>query len=217
MDRRHILATVLALLVLVVAAGCGKEPVTSSRAAPETTGGTTGETVAETTAPKSAPTESLQGVMDSYLLAQEEISSEGGETETGEYRVGYIVEPAEGWWEGDPQDPEWREPAAGETNHIEILPFDRETGLLIPYMDIELTVTDGSGTEIESKPLSFYYADFYHYANNFSIPEKGSYTLTVEFSSPEFRRHGDADGEGRVFTEPVQIEFDSVEIDPQEE
>lgn len=217
MDRRHILATVLALLVFVVTAGCGREPVTSSRAVQETTGETTGEASAGTTAPKSAPTESLQGVMDSYLLAQEEISTEGGEMEAGEYRVGYIVEPAEGWWEGDPQDPEWREPAAGETNHIEILPFDRETGLLVPYMDIELTVTDGSGTEVESKPLSFYYADFYHYANNFNIPEKGSYTLMAELSPPEFRRHGDADGEGKVFTEPVQVEFDGVEIAPQEE
>ncbi len=42
----------------------------------------------------------FRGVTDSYAIAQEEIESEGGEQEAGEYRVGYIVEPAEGWWDG---------------------------------------------------------------------------------------------------------------------
>jgi hypothetical protein len=45
----------------------------------------------------------FQGVVDSYEVAQREIEEEGGEQRVGEYRVGYIIEPAEGWWEGDPK------------------------------------------------------------------------------------------------------------------
>lgn len=158
----------------------------------------------------------FQGVANSYEVAQEEIEEGGGEQVTGEYRVGYIVESAEGWWEGDPQNLTWREPTAGETNHIEILPFEAETGLLIPNMEGTLTIIDESGDEIESKPLEFYRGEFYHYANNFSLPASGTYTLRAELSPLRFNRH-EVDGEGKVFTEPVTVEFGDVEIDTGEE
>ncbi len=203
------LASVFMLLLLVVAflVGCGR-PAVSSRSAEETTG--------EATASKVAPSESLQGVMDSYVLAHEEISAEGGEKDVGEYEIGYIVEPAEGWWQGDPGDLSWRDPAPAETNHIEILPFDAETGLLIPYMEITLTVLDESGERVDSKPLAFYYSDFYHYANNFELPGSGGYTLEADLTPPAFRRHGDEEGEGKVFTSPVRVRFEDVEVDTEE-
>jgi hypothetical protein len=202
---KRVILIALALLGLAAGTvGCGREPVTSERAE----GGTTGATTSE-----AAPSESLQGVMDSYLLAKEEIEEEGGEQEVGEYTVGYIVEPAEGWWEGDSGDLDWREPAPKETNHLEVLPFDSDTGLLIPYMDITLTVLDESGEEVESKPLAFYYAEFYHYANNFQIPKNGTYTLRATLNPPTFHRHGDEDGEGKVFTSRAVVEFDDVQID----
>ena len=92
----------------------------------------------------------FQGVVASYEAAQSEIDEEGGEREVGEYRVAYIVESAEGWWEGEPESLEWREPAAGETNHIEILPFEAKTGLLIPNMEGTLTVFAASGNEVRA-------------------------------------------------------------------
>jgi len=60
---------------------------------------------------------------------------------------------------------------------MEILPFEAETGLLIPNMEGTLTVLDESGEEIDSKPLVFYRGEFYHYANNFSLPGSATYTL----------------------------------------
>ena len=158
----------------------------------------------------------FQGVVDSYAVAQPEIDAEGGEQEVGEYRVGYIVEPAEGWWDGDPTALQWRAPSSEETNHIEILPFEAETGLLVPGMRIDLTILNESGEEIESKPLEFYRGEFYHYANNFSLPESGTYTLRAELNPPGFRRHGTEEGEGKVFTEAVTAEFDNVEISIEE-
>jgi hypothetical protein len=194
-------------LAAALVAGCGQPP-------PEGSAEGSGETTQEATT--AAGSGEFQGIVDSYAVAHEEIEAEGGETEAGPYRVGYIVEPAEGWWEGDPESPEWRDPSPDETHHLEILPFDPETGLLIPEMEGRLTVLDESGREVDSQPLYLYYAEFYHYANNFSIPESGTYTLRAELEPPDFNRHGDEDGEGRVFTEPVTVEFENVEISTEE-
>ncbi|HET7481152.1 MAG TPA: iron transporter [Rubrobacteraceae bacterium] len=207
--RTSFIIAVASLGLILAAAGCGNAPVTNERAAQETTGETTGSS--------GAASASLRGVVDSYKLAHEEIEAEGGEKDAGGYEIGYIVEPAEGWWEGDPGDLTWRGPRGGETNHIEILPFDAETGLLVPQASIKLDVYDESGKEIQSKQLEFYYSEFYHYANNFSLPKSGKYTLEAEISPPDFRRHGEENGEGKVFTEPVTVKFENVEISTKEE
>lgn len=60
-----------------------------------------------------------------------------------------------------------------------------------------------------------YRGEFYHYANNLGIPESGTYTLRAELDPPAFNRH-EVDGEGKVFTEPVTVEFENVEIDTKE-
>jgi Fe2+ transport protein len=196
-------------------AGCGQPPPEGGEQGGGNTGKTTQEeTTGETTT--AAGSSEFQGIVDSYAVAREEIEDEGGETEVGPYRVGYIVEPAEGWWEGNPEAPEWRDPSPDETHHLEILPFDPETGLLIPEMEGRLTVLDEAGEEVDSQPLYLYYAEFYHYANNFSIPESGTYTLRAELEPPDFNRHGSEEGEGRIFTAPVTVEFENVEISTEE-
>lgn len=227
MFRGMKLGTIAALAVFaLLVVGCGAEQETSepegeSGGGSATRGGsasgeeTTEDTVRGTAA--EAASGRFQGVVASYEVAQSEIDEEGSEQEVGEYRVGYIVELAEGWWEGTPGSLTWREPASGETNHVEILPFEAETGLLVPGMQITLTILDGSGNEVESKPLDFYRGEFYHYANNFSLPQSGTYALRAELIPPEFKRHGDEEGEGKVFTEPVTVEFENVEINTEEE
>jgi hypothetical protein len=197
-------------LFAVLVGGCGQPPPEGSEQEGGSTEETTHETTAETT---TAMSSEFQGVMESYAVAHEEIEAEGGEEEAGRYRVGYIVEPAEGWWEGDPENLEWREPLSGETNHIEILPFDAQTGELVPEAEVTLTILNEEGEPVGSKPLSFYRGEFYHYANNFSIPGSGEYTLEAEIEPPTFLRHGTEEGEGRVFTEPVTVTFQDVDID----
>ena len=201
---------VLALFVVVVlaAAGCGQGASESEgRSEEETTSGG-----GSASADSGSGSGEFQGVLDSYGTAQAEIDGEGGEREVGDYRVGYIVEPAEPWWEGDSGNLTLREPAPGETNHIEILPFEAETGLLIPYMEGTLTVLNEAGEEVDSKPLQFYRGEFYHYANNFSLPGSGAYTLRAEMQPPTFLRHETENREGRVLTEPIVVEFENVNI-----
>lgn len=205
MKVRIVFFAVVVLSMLVIG-GCGQD-----RGASETT-----STTSEETGSTGEGHSEFEGVVDSYSVAHEEIEEEGGEQEVGPYRVGYIVEPAEGWWGSDPEDLQWREPRDGETNHIEILPYDKESGLLIPEAKITLTVVDESGEEVESKKLNFYYAEFYHYANNFSLPRSGEYTLQAKIEPPTFLRHGSEDGEGKVYTDPVTVEFEGVEIDTEE-
>jgi Fe2+ transport protein len=200
----------LVLLVVVLAAACGQGGSGSEN------GGGSASASDSTSEGDSSEAGTFQRVVDSYEVAQREIEEEGGEQRVGEYRVGYIIEPAEGWWEGDPQNLTWREPAPGETNHIEILPFEVGSGLLVPEADITLTVLDGSGNEIDTKPLRFYRGEFYHYANNFSLPESETYTLRAEIAPPTFLRHETEEAEGKVFTEPVTAEFENVQISTEE-
>jgi Fe2+ transport protein len=205
---------VFVALFVTLVAGCGQPPPEGSEQEGGSTEETTHETTAETT---TAAGSEFQGVVDSYAVAHEEIEAEGGEKVVGPYRVGYIVESAEGWWEGDPENLEWREPTPGETNHLEILPFDVETGELVPEAEVRLTILNQEDEPIGSKPLSFYRGEFYHYANNFSVPESGEYTLEAEIEPPTFLRHGAEDGEGKVFTKPVSVEFENVEITVEDE
>jgi hypothetical protein len=69
-----------------------------------------------------------------------------------------------------------------------------------------------SGAEIENKPLGFYREEFYHYVNNFSTPRSGTYTLGAELNPLRYNRH-EVDGEWKIFTEPLTVEFGNVEID----
>jgi hypothetical protein len=161
-------------------------------------------------AAETAPTASAgmpEGVATEQRLIAEEIAAEGGETPVGPWRIAYVVEPAEPWFE----DGEFREPAPGETHHIEILPIEAETGRVIPEVPITLEVVDESGEVVDAKDLELFYAEFFHYANNFSIPEDGAYTLRARIEPPTFRRHGEERDEAPL-SEGAEVEFENVEL-----
>jgi hypothetical protein len=174
----------------------------------ETRASATGTTATTTSEPREVP----EGVADQYAVLEEEVASEGGSVETGEWRIAYIKEPAEGWFQMDNGHLVWRDPAGGETAHLEIIPIERETGRIVPDARITLEVLDADGERVESKQLSLYYAEFFHYAENFRIPSDGEYTLRATVETPQFRRHGD-ESEGPVLMDDAQVEFDNVMID----
>ncbi|HEU4423421.1 MAG TPA: hypothetical protein VFR67_12895, partial [Pilimelia sp.] len=108
------------------------------------------------------------GVAKQYATLEREIKAEGGETTAGQWRVAYIVEPAEPWFISEGGRQVLREPATGETHHIEIIPFEAATGRVVPSVPIRLEVVDATGKVVDGKPLNFYYGEFFHYANNFT-------------------------------------------------
>ncbi len=112
MNHPTIPAALAALALGLGAAGCGEDG--------EAAGTDTATTTTATT-----PAEVPEGVAAQYQQIEEEVEAEGGETQVGPWRIAYIVEPAEGWFEPRGGQLRWRPPAAGETHHIEILPTRR--------------------------------------------------------------------------------------------
>lgn len=163
-----------------------------------------GDAAAETPPPP-------EGVAHEYATMAEEIAAEGGQTTRGPWRIGYIVEDAEPWYETHEGHQVFREVAAGETHHIEILPFEAETGRLVPATAVTVEVLDASGTVVDEQALQLLYGEFFHYAANFSVPEPGTYALRATVDAPTFARHG-GPGETPPLTEGTTVTFKGVEL-----
>ncbi|MGK7224085.1 hypothetical protein ACSNO4_14985, partial [Kocuria flava] len=159
---QHTPIAVTAALTALLLAGCGNQEAPAPTA--ETTTGTTAAT---------SGAEIPQGVVTQYTVLNEEVEAEGGRTTSGDWEVAYIVEPAEAWFETTDGKPTRREPAAGETHHLEIIPIDAATGRIVPDVPIRLEVLDENGEVVDEQELMFFHAEFFHYANNFSVPEAG--------------------------------------------
>lgn len=158
-----------------------------------------------------SPSKVPSGVSEQYTTLQAEVDERGGSTRSGDWTVSYIVEAAEPWFEGHAEHAEFRKPTAGETHHIEIIPTETGTGRIVPDVPVVLEVVDAHGAVVDKKRLNFYYSTFFHYANNFSIPEDGRYTLRASLGRPGFLRHGD-ESEEPALNEGAKVSFDSVEL-----
>ena len=152
-----------------------------------------------------------QGVVSQYTLLEQEIKDAGGQTTVGPWRIAYIVEAAEPWYHAEGGQQHFREAAAGETHHIEIIPIEAATGRIVADVPIHLEVVDAAGTVVEGKALNFYYGKFFHYANNFSIPKAGTYTLRAKLGPPTFLRHGEANEEPAL-AHGAEATFTGVEL-----
>jgi hypothetical protein len=151
------------------------------------------------------------GVSKQYETLAAEVAERGGRTTQGDWTVSYIVEAAEPWFEEDGDQTSFREPQEGETHHIEIIPTEASTGRIVPDVPITLSVIDGNGTVVQEQELNFYYSTFFHYANNFSVPEPGTYTLRATLDPPPFNRHGE-EKDGPALAEGVTVAFEDVEL-----
>jgi len=150
-----------------------------------------------------------EGVATQYRTIEEEVGAEGGDQIKGPWQVSYIVEPAEGWFERRGGELRFREPAEGETHHLEIIPREASTGRVVPNVPVTLEVLDEQGERVDEKRLSPYYAEFFHYADNFTLPEAGEYALRARVEAPNLRLHGE-ESEGPPLSEGVEVEFDGV-------
>ncbi|GAA4563681.1 hypothetical protein GCM10023176_08110 [Micromonospora coerulea] len=154
-----------------------------------------------------------EGAAKEQATLAQEIKAEGGEKTAGAWRIAYIVEGAEPWYLADGGKQVLREPAAGETHHIEIIPIEAATGRIIPEVPIRLEVIDPSGKVVDAKELNFYYAEFFHYANNFAIPQAGTYTLRATLGAPTFLRHGEK-GHEPALADGATATFTGVKLEP---
>jgi hypothetical protein len=186
---RLFFASLLAVFLAIALAACGEEEQGGQAR----------------TSTQAAPARVPAGVAAQYRTIEEEVGAEGGESTRGPWRIAYIVEPAEPWFAGR----RFREAAADETHHIEILPIESKTGRVVPNVPVSLEVLDPSGEVVDRKKLDFFYAEFFHYAQNFSIPRNGRYTLRATLEPPTFLRHGE-ENETPALSEGATVEFDDV-------
>ena len=206
MRRAFLTAPALAAsLVLALAAGCADDG-TQPRQAPAGPGPASPTGEAQARVP--------EGVAQQYATLEEEIAANGGETRSGDWRVAYIVEPAEPWFEPVDGTFRFRQPAPGETHHIEVIPIEAASGRIVPQVPLRLEVLDATGQVVDAKSLNFYYSEFFHYANNFSVPTAGRYTLRATLLPPTFFRHGEQ-GEQPPLSEGTTVEFRDVELRPE--
>jgi len=216
MVRRVLSTTVPLMSLLVMVTACGNDDGAGVResAGPGSSGSVSGSVSESGSGSEPAAADGVPaGVARQYATLEEEIRTEGGETRSGSWRVAYVVEPAEPWFERRGSDYAFRRPARGETHHIEIIPFEAATGRVVPDVPIRLEVLGAGGKVVDAKRLNFYYAEFFHYANNFAVPEAGSYTLRATLSPPTFPRHGEED-EKAALTDGATVTFQNVRLQP---
>ncbi|WP_153506228.1 hypothetical protein [Cumulibacter manganitolerans] len=155
------------------------------------------------------------GVIKQYEVLADEVAEKGQTVKSGPWTVHLITEAAEPWHEVPSGGAsKFREPAAGETNHIEIIPVETSTGRVIPDVPITLEVLDAQGAAIQKLDLNFYYSTFFHYASNFSIAEPGTYTVRATLGVPAFNRHGEA-AEQPPLSQGATVEFTNVHLGPE--
>lgn len=152
------------------------------------------------------------GVVEQYEVLADEVAEKGTTVESGAWTVNLITETAEPWHEvHGGGHTEFRDVRAGETNHIEIIPVDTASGRIVPDVPIVLEVIDADGQVVAKDRLNFYGSTFFHYANNFSIPESGTYTLRATLGAPTFLRHGE-ENQMPALSTGATATFDDVEL-----
>jgi hypothetical protein len=151
------------------------------------------------------------GVQEQYKVLAEEVAEKGKTAKSGEWTVNLITEAAEPWFEVHGDEAHFRASKHGETHHIEIIPTETATGRIVPDVPITLEVVDADGKVVQRKKLNIYYSTFFHYANNFTVPEGGTYTLRANLGVPAFNRHGER-AETPALTEGVTVDFPGVEL-----
>jgi hypothetical protein len=153
---------------------------------------------------------------DAYGRALEhmtgDVAHDGGEQEAGHFLVGYAVEEAEGMYEWTDGGLVWRDPAEGENLHLEVAVRDASDGRFVPGVKVTATLSDPDGDEVGPHELPLlWHPMIYHYGRNVSVPADGIYKLRVHVDPPTFMRHDETNG--CRFTEPVDVEFDRVEVE----
>ncbi|MFF8293236.1 hypothetical protein ACF068_29010 [Streptomyces sp. NPDC016309] len=163
------------------------------------------------------------GVTHQHTVLEARIAADGGEAKVGEYRGGCIAEAAEPWFQAERGGQGEhsghgklvnREPTKDETRHIEVIPMEAATGRIVPGVPIRLEVVDAQGQVAQARGLNFYHAEFFHNANDFSIPTAGKYALRATLQPSAFLWRG-ASGEKPAPSESVTATFANVELKPE--
>ena len=140
------------------------------------------------------------------------VRQSGGMETFGDYKVAYVMGQPEGWYELQGDQLVWRDPAPGETVHLETVVLDAFTGKWMPVPGVTLDIVGQDGNTVETHELIMLWhpmAD--HYGYNYSIPA-GTYNLHIHAPVPPMGRHSKE--LGQRFSAPIDATFTGVVINP---
>ena len=149
--------------------------------------------------------------LEAALQAMDRESDSGVHRQrVGDYEVAVAVEEAEGIWSRSDGTLEWTDPE--ETNcHVEVCLRDAADGRFVPGLRVVVTLVSPQGEMVGTHEQPFLWHPWlYHYGRNWTVPGDGRYRILVEVDAPAFGRHDHENG--RRFAEPVEVEFDGIEI-----
>ncbi len=96
--------------------------------------------------------------------------------------------------------------------HVEVSVRDAGDGRFVPGVRVLATLVDADGTEVgtHEQPL-MWHPMIYHYWRKRTVPADGRYTLRMRVEPPTLMRHDEVNG--KRLTEPVEVEFEGVDIE----
>ena len=136
-------------------------------------------------------------------------SASGAEQPSGDYFVAYALEDRA----MRPRVKNLFESSGKNNVRLEVLIRDSRTGRLISGLHplAGLVAADGTGYEPEElTPIWHSWLD--HYGRGFRLSRKGTYTLSVSFDAPGFRRWG---RQSDRFAASAEVEFDNLSLEPE--
>jgi len=145
--------------------------------------------------------DTVQKALDEMM----KIADQGSEVESGDYLIAYVIEDSEGLYTFEDEELLWEEPEE-ENKHLEICIRDKFTKRFIPYLNVQITLTNKETEKITEKNLPFIWHPWlYHYGANIEI-EPGTYTLEIYAEAAEFSRHDEENG--KIMTESIEAKFE---------
>lgn len=130
-------------------------------------------------------------ILEGFAAARSEAQVDG-------YRIGFITEPPEPFWEWK-DGPTLKAVRPEDTHHLEIVLQDRGTGLLVPQADVALRLVPTSGGKPVEVPLHGLLSAFQHYGETLRVPP-GDYRVEVDVKPPATAVLGEPRFLGRAST-----------------
>ena len=130
----------------------------------------------------------------------------GAEMTAGEFFVGYVFTPPQGYYERGV----WHEPTGDARLVISVR--DGFDGRTVPALTVRAALTDASGREVFARPMPFGWDPVLDgYADDVPLPAGGApFRLRVEIDPLQLRRHDPVNGQR--FEEDVVAEFADVRV-----
>jgi hypothetical protein len=133
------------------------------------------------------------------------------EQSAGDYVIGCVVKPAEGFYHRRDSLLEWRAPEASENAHIDVSVRDGADGRFVPGLTVFATVIDSEGREIGTHRQPFVWHPWiYQYGQNWQLAGDGKYAIRVRIEPPDFPRRDRING--RRYADAVEVEFAGVAV-----